>query len=89
MKDDRLQLRIDAVTKRRLEEAAGVSHLSLTAFVLQAAYRAADELLAERESITLSPTAADVWQEALTRPAEVNERLAKALKRPAKFSWLD
>jgi uncharacterized protein (DUF1778 family) len=89
MKDDRLQLRVDAAAKRRLEEAASEAQLSVTAFVLQAAKRAADDLLAERQAIHLSPDAAAAFTEALNRPARVNERLAKALRRPGKFSWLD
>ncbi len=88
MKDDRLQLRVDAAAKRRLEEAAREAHLSVTAFVLQAANRAADDVLAERQAIRLSPDAAAAFTEALNRPAQVNERLAKALQRPTKFSWL-
>ncbi|SOJ55184.1 hypothetical protein MSIMFB_02673 [Mycobacterium simulans] len=79
IKDDRLQLRVDAATKRRLEEAANEEHLSVTAFVLQAANRAADNALAERQSIRLSPVAAAAFAEALERPAQVNERLAAAL----------
>ena len=89
MKDDRLQLRVDAVAKRRLEDAASEAHLSLTAFVLQAANRAADDVLAERQTIHLSPGAAAAFAEALSRPARVNERLAAALQRSAKFRWLD
>jgi len=89
MKDDRLQLRVDAASKRRLEEAASEAHLSVSAFVLQAANQAADDLLAERRTIHLSPDAAAAFAEALDRPAEVNERLAAALERPAKFTWLD
>jgi uncharacterized protein (DUF1778 family) len=89
MKDDRLQLRVDATSKRRLEEAAAEAHLSVTAFVLQAASQAADNLLAERQTIRLSPDSAAVFTEALSHPARVNERLAATLKRPAKFTWLD
>lgn len=89
MKDDRLQLRVDAAVKRRLEQAASEAHLSVTAFVLQAANRAADDVLAEREIIRLSPEAASALDDALARPAQVNERLAKALRKPAKFTWLD
>ena len=89
MKDDRLQLRVDAGSKRRLEEAASAAHLSVSAFVLQAAYRAADDLLAERQTIRLSPKAAAAFTEAMNRPALVNERLATALQRPTKFTWLD
>ena len=89
MKDDRLQLRVDAVAKRRLEEAASEAHLSVTAFVLQAANLAADDVLAERRAFRLSADAAVALTEALNRPARVNERLAKALQRSAKLSWLD
>ncbi|MEB3069487.1 type II toxin-antitoxin system TacA family antitoxin [[Mycobacterium] vasticus] len=88
-KGDRLQLRVDAAAKRRLEEAAREAHLSVTAFVLQAANSAADDVLAARRTIHLSPDAAAAFTEALSRPANVNERLATALQRPAKFTWLD
>ena len=88
-KDDRLQLRVDVASKRRLEAAAADQHLSVTAFVLQAASHAADEVLAEREAVRLSSDAAAAFEEALSRPAQVNDRLAAALRRPAKFSWLD
>ncbi len=80
---------VDAASKRRLDEAAGEAHISVTAFVLQAANRAADEVLAQRHTIRLSPTPASAFTEALNRPARVNERLTKALQRPAKFNWLD
>ena len=74
---------------RRLEGAAAEAHLSVSAFVLQAASRAADNLLAERQAINLSPEAAAVFTEALNHPARLNERQSVALQRPAKFSWLD
>jgi uncharacterized protein (DUF1778 family) len=89
MKDDRLQLRVDTASKRRLETAAREAHLSVSAFVIQAACRAADDLLAERQTIHLPPEAAAAFTEALNRPAQVNERLAAALQRPTKFTWLD
>lgn len=89
MKGDRLQLRVDATAKRRLEEAARDAHLSVSAFVLQAANRAAEDQLAERQTIRLTEGAAAAFSEALDRPAGVNERLTKALRRPAKFRWLD
>jgi uncharacterized protein (DUF1778 family) len=89
MKADRLQLRVDAVSKRRLEEAASEAHLSVSAFVLQAANLAAEDMLAERQTVHLSPNAAAAFAEALNRPARVNERLAAALGHPRKFSWLD
>jgi uncharacterized protein (DUF1778 family) len=89
VRDDRLQVRIDAAAKRRLEEAADEVHLSVSAFVLQAAQVRAEQVLAERELIRLSPHAAEAFAAALSRPAEVNYALMSALDRPKKFRWLD
>lgn len=89
IKDERLQLRVDETSKRRLADAASETHLSVSAFVLQHALRAADDVLAERQEIRLDPAAASAFAEALSSPAMVNERLAAALRRPSKFSWLD
>lgn len=89
LRDDRLQVRVDATAKRRLEEAAMEAHLSLSAFVLQAAQQQADRLLSERRTVRLSPAAAAAFEEALARPAEVNQRLAQALQKPTNVTWLD
>jgi uncharacterized protein (DUF1778 family) len=63
--------------------------LNVSAFVVQAAASKAEQILAERSSIRLSRDAAVAFSEALERPAEVNDRLARALRRKRKFSWLD
>jgi uncharacterized protein (DUF1778 family) len=88
-KDERLQIRVDPSDKALLERAAAASHLNVSAFVVQAAALRAEEVLAERSSIRLSEEAAVAFSEALERPAEVNERLASAMRRNRKFSWLD
>lgn len=89
VKDDRLQVRVDPESKRLLEKAAQASHLNLSAFVLQAARERAEELLADRATLTLSPEAAAAFEAALQAPAQANTRLAEALRRTAKFTWLD
>ncbi|MFI4978461.1 MAG: DUF1778 domain-containing protein [Solirubrobacterales bacterium] len=89
VKDSRLQIRVDPADKSLLERAAAATHLNVSAFVLQAAASRAEEVLAERQGIRLSAQAATAFSEALARPAKVNERLAKALRRPRGFSWLD
>ncbi|HUA11835.1 MAG TPA: DUF1778 domain-containing protein [Solirubrobacteraceae bacterium] len=88
-KEERLQIRVDQSDKALLERAAAASHLNMSAFVVQAAASKAEEVLAERSSIRLSADAASAFTEALERPAQVNDRLAKALRRKRKFSWLD
>ncbi len=57
--------------------------------MLQAAAAKVEEILAERSSIRLSREAALAFSEALERPADVSDRLAQALRRKRKFSWLD
>jgi uncharacterized protein (DUF1778 family) len=89
LKEERLQIRVDPADKALLERAAEATHLNVSAFVVQAAAARAEEILAERSSIRLSPEAATAFSQALERPAEVNERLARALRRKRKFSWLD
>jgi uncharacterized protein (DUF1778 family) len=89
LKEGRLQIRVDPADKALLERAAAASHLNVSAFVVQAAASKAEEVLAERSSIRLSSQTAAAFSQALERPAEVNDRLAKALRRKRKFSWLD
>jgi uncharacterized protein (DUF1778 family) len=57
--------------------------------VVQAAASKAEEILAERSSISLSRDAALAFTEALERPAEVNERLERSLGSKRKFRWVD
>ncbi len=89
VKEDRLQIRVDPDEKRLLESAAHASHLSVSAFVLQAAAERAGLLFAERQAITLSPDAAEAFSTALNRPGEVNARLAVALRRKRGFRFID
>src|ERR1700734_2963519 len=83
-KEERLQIRVGPADKALLERAAAASHLNLSAFVVQAAASRAEEVLAERSSIRLSGDAATAFTEALERPAEINERLASAMRRKRK-----
>lgn len=89
VKDERLQIRVDPHEKQLLERAAEAAHQNVSAFVLQAAALRAEEVLAERRVIRLSPRAGQAFSEALAQPARVNERVAAALKRPRKFRWVD
>jgi uncharacterized protein (DUF1778 family) len=89
VKAERLQIRVDPDEKRLLERAAEAAHVSVSAFVVQSAATRAEEVLAERQAIRLSESAAAAFSQALQQPATVNERLAEALRRPRKFRWLD
>ncbi len=89
LKEGRLQIRVDPTDKALLERAAAAAHVNVSAFVVQAAASRAEEVLAERSSIHLSPHAAAAFNRALDQPAEVNDRLARVLRRERRFSWLD
>jgi uncharacterized protein (DUF1778 family) len=88
-KEERLQIRVGPADKVLLERAAAASHANVSAFVVQAATSKAEEVLCERSTIRLSAQASAAFTEALERPAEVNDRLARALRRKRRFSWLD
>jgi len=88
-KDERLQIRLQPELKQLLQEAAQAARLTLSALVSQAAQARAEEILADRQSISLSPEQAVAFTEALSRPAAVNERLAQALARPPAFTWVE
>ena len=88
-KAERLQIRVGPEEKHLLERAANTLHVSVSAFVLSASASEAASVLAERPLIELTPAAARAFSRALQEPAKVNERLASALDRPRKFTWLD
>lgn len=89
VKEGRLQIRVEPQQKQLLERAARATHQNLSAFVTRAAALHAEEVLAARSVIRLSPDAAQAFNDALERPAGVNERLAAALARPRRFRWVD
>ena len=89
VKEDRLQIRVEAQDKQLLERAARATRQNLSTFVMGAAALHAEAVLAERSVISLSPDAAQAFSDALTQPAAINERLAAALDRPRGFRWVD
>ena len=80
-KRERVQLRLDARSKKKLERAAAFSGKTVTDFVLSHALDAADRVLAEHEVITLSDTDWDVFFDALVNPPKPNENLKRAFRR--------
>ena len=86
MKDQRLNIRITAEAKNMVEEAADATSMSASAFVVQAALRSAQEVLADQTRFTLPP---EVWTQftaLLNRPAREIPALKQAAARPSPFS---
>ena len=80
LKRERIQLRLDARRKKKLERAAAFSGASMTDFVLSHALDAADRVLAEHEVVTLSDPDWEVFFDALAHPPEPNEALREGFR---------
>ena len=81
MKRDRMHLRLDARTKRKLERAAAYEETTVSDFVLTNAVAAAERVIESHEKIVLSAQDWDVFYDALINPPEPNERLREAARR--------
>ena len=82
-KDDRLELRLDPANRRLLDEAAAVSAMSTSAFVLSRATAAAQEVLADRISFVLPEDRWDSFTALLARESRPLPALAAFLARPS------
>jgi uncharacterized protein (DUF1778 family) len=54
IKQERMHIRLDTLSKQKLERAAAYVHKNLSEFVLGQALHAADEVIHEHESLTLN-----------------------------------
>ena len=81
VKRDRMHLRLDARTKRKLERAAAYEETTVSDFVLANAVAAAERIIDSHEKITLSERDWDVFYDALVNPPEPNETLREAARR--------
>ena len=79
-KDERMHLRLDSETKRKLERAAAYAHKSISEFVLGNALKAADRVIEKQEQVTLSGPDWDLFFDALVNPPEPNEKLKAAFQ---------
>jgi uncharacterized protein (DUF1778 family) len=80
-KSERVNLRIDAESKKTLERAATYTGSSLSDFVITRALAAAQDVIQSRETVTLSNRDWDKFYEALEHPPQPNEPLKRALRR--------
>lgn len=81
-KTERLHLRVDADQKAMLEAASAATGASVSTFVLAAATEAAADVLADRRVFVLDQHAWQVFDEALTRPADDVTGLRELLTGP-------
>lgn len=77
-RQERISLRLNPQSKRKLERAAAYSDKTLTDFVIDVALQKAEAVVREHEIISLTAKEWERFQELLLDPPEPNEKLKKA-----------
>lgn len=85
MKQDRIELRASQKERERLLEAANFKGMTLSSFLRQVALEKSDDILRNRDDLTLSDRDRDLFLEALENPPKANKRLQQAFKRYKKM----
>ena len=79
IKQERMHIRLDTISKQKLEKAASYSHKKLSEFVLSQSLAAAENIISEHEHMTLSQSDWDLFLDALENPPAKNTKLIEAL----------
>lgn len=80
-KSGRLSMRVDESTKLLLEQAASITGLSITSFVLRQATQGARSVINEHERLILSNRDRDAFLALLDNPPEPTDALRRAAER--------
>jgi uncharacterized protein (DUF1778 family) len=80
-KSERVAVRLTPAIKRALERGAEVSGRSLSDFVVDSAYRAAQRAIEDHERVHLSDQDRKVFLAALDKPPGPNQALRRAAQR--------
>ncbi len=78
---ERLDLRLSARDRERLDRAAALAGLPLATFVRTAVLREADRTVAAESAVTLSPEESRRFLAALAKPFAPNVALRRALEK--------
>jgi len=79
IKQERMHIRLDTLSKQKLEKAANYSHKKLSEFVLSQSLAAAETIITEHEQLTLSEPDWNLFLDALENPPAKNAKLTDAL----------
>jgi uncharacterized protein (DUF1778 family) len=85
IKQERMHIRLDALSKNKLERAAAYAHKTLSEFVLGQALQAAEEVIHEHETITLNQADWEVFLDALEHPPKPSAKLKQAFSEHKKL----
>jgi len=79
IKQERMHIRLDTLSKQKLEKAASYSHKKLSEFVLSQSLAAAETIISEHEQLTLSNNDWELFLNALENPPAKNTKLNEAI----------
>lgn len=79
LKEERIHLRLNAFSKKRIERAAALTGKTVTEFVVSTAVNKADQVIDEHERIRLGAEDWDVFLEAILHPPKPNKALKEAM----------
>jgi uncharacterized protein (DUF1778 family) len=85
LKATKVQLRLQPVQKAVLARAAQLRRTSLSNFMLEHAYQAAQQVLAEQVDIVMSPAEWNAFRKALDTPPRAIPALRNLLTQPSVF----
>ena len=85
LKVERLSMRIDPLSKAKLERAAAYNDESLSDYVVLRALGAAEEDIQTHENVVLPESIWDAFYEALAKPPKANTHLKALLKQHDKL----
>ncbi len=86
IRSDRLELRLTAEQKAKIEQAAALSGRSVSDFSVTVLVKEANEVIQIERELRMSKQAWDAFNEILDRPARPVSGLADLLQRPSVFS---
>lgn len=79
IKQERMHIRLDTLSKQKLEKAASYTHKKLSEFVLSESLAAAENIISEHEQLTLSNNDWELFLDALENPPSKNTKLNEAI----------
>jgi uncharacterized protein (DUF1778 family) len=81
LKQERMHIRLDAISKQKIERAAAYLNKNISEFVINHAVNAANQVIKEHETVTLTLEDAQMFLDALENPPQPNKKLIAALSK--------
>ncbi len=81
IKSERLSLRLDELSKKKIEQAAAVVQSSVNSFIVSTVLEKADEIIQQHEQMILSDRDRDVFFDAILNPPPANDALCDAFSK--------